>query len=160
MFAHLIGQGLEASPQKLEVRKYLLDGSLKMQYWAELIGATQHERLIHAIGNFDQQIIADFWLREGDEYIEWYSSLKGYNILEIHDQPGGQIKFWYCNLCRPARFIEQAIIWTDLALDLLVTPEKQFMLLDQDELTFQKLDWETYSGIWRNLGELLEHFRT
>ena len=159
MFTHLIGTGLELAPSQLEVRKYLLDGSLKMHYWGELVGATRDERLIHAVGNFDQQIFGDYWLRDGDEYLEWYSSLKGYNILEIHAQPSGQIKFWYCNLCRPAHFVGQTIIWTDLALDLLVTPQKQFVLLDQDELALLNLDWESYAEVWRNLWELLERFR-
>ena len=65
MFAHLIGTGLELAPSQIEVRKYLLDGSLKMHYWGELVGATRDERLIHAVGNFDQQIFGDYWPRDG-----------------------------------------------------------------------------------------------
>ena len=159
MFAHLIGQGLISAPRQLEVQKNKLDGSLKMRYWAELIGANQDERLIRALGNFDQQIIGDFWLRDGDEYIEWYSRVKGYNILEIHAKPDGPIKFWYCNICLPAHFVGESIVWTDLALDLLVSPQREFFLLDQDELAGFKLDWNTYAQVWKSLLELLEHFK-
>ncbi len=159
MFTQLIGQGLELAPRQLEVQKYKLDGSLKMHYWGKLIGANPNERLIRAVGHFDQQIIGDFWLRDGDEYIEWYSRVKGYNILEIHAQPGGTIKFWYCNICLPAQFTGDKIVWTDLALDLLVTPQKQFFLLDQDELALLNLGWQTYSNVWKNVKELLEDFQ-
>ncbi|HSN93537.1 MAG TPA: DUF402 domain-containing protein [Anaerolineaceae bacterium] len=159
MFARLIGKGLDLAPTQIEVQKFLLDGSLKMHYWGELIGAKNDERLIRAVGNFDQRIIGDYWLRSGDEYLEWYSSVKGYNILEIHTQTGGPVKFWYCNLCCPARFVGQSILWTDLALDLLVTPQKQFFLLDQDEFALLHLDWQSYKLVWRNVAELLAYFR-
>ena len=159
MFAHLIGQGLVSAPPQLEVQKYKPDGSLKMRYWAELIGANPDERLIRAVGNFNQQIIGDYWLQDGDEYIEWYSRVKGYNILEIHAMPSGSIKFWYCNICLPARFVGESIVWTDLALDLLVSPQKDFFLLDQDDLAGLKLDWNAYAQVWKSLLELLKHFK-
>jgi protein associated with RNAse G/E len=159
VFACLIGRGLELAPPQLEVQKYKLDGSLKIRYWGELIGASQDKRLIRAVGNTDQQIFGDYWLRDGDEYFEWYSSLKGYNILEIHERHSTQIKFWYCNLCCPARFVGQTIVWTDLALDLLVTPQKQFFLLDQDEFALLNLDWDAYAEVWKNVLELLKRFQ-
>jgi protein associated with RNAse G/E len=159
MFACLIGRGLELAPPQLEVQKYTLDGSLKIRYWGELIGASQDKRLIRAVGNTDQQIFGDYWLRDGDEYLEWYSSLKGYNILEIHERHSRQIKFWYCNLCRPARFVGQTIVWTDLALDLMVTPQKRFVLLDQDEFALLNLDWAAYGEVWKNVLDLLKRFQ-
>ena len=159
MFAQLIGKGLPLAPRDLEVQKFKPDGSLKMHYWGRLIGANADERLITAVGNFDQQIVGDYWLRGGDEYIEWYSRAKGYNILEIHARPGGPIKFWYCNICRPAQFTGDKIVWTDLGLDLLVTRQRQFFLLDQDELADLKLDWQTYTQVWKSLLALLERFR-
>jgi protein associated with RNAse G/E len=159
VFACLIGRGLELAPPQLEVQKYKLDGSLKIRYWGELLGASHDERLIWAVGNTDQQIFGDYWLRDGDEYLEWYSSLKGYNILEIHERHSRQIKFWYCNLCRPARFVGQTIVWTDLALDLMVTPQEQFILLDQDEFALLNLDWDAYAKVWKNLLGLLKRFQ-
>jgi protein associated with RNAse G/E len=159
VFASLIGRGLELEPPRLEVQKYMLDGSLKIRYWGKLIGASQNERLIWAVGHFDHQIFGDYWLREGDEYFEWYSSLKGYNILEIHERHSKQIKFWYCNLCCPARFVGQAIVWTDLALDLMVTPQKRFVLLDQDELALLNLGWAAYAEVWKNVLDLLKRFQ-
>ncbi len=160
MFAQLIGQGLALAPNLLEVQKYKADGTLKMHYWGRLLGANQDERLIQAIGDFEQQIQGDFWLCNGDEYIEWYSQQKGYNILEIHARPSGKLKFWYCNICHPARFKDDKIIWTDLALDLLVSPQGHFFLLDQDELAVLNLDWQSYKEAWKNLMDLLVFINT
>ncbi len=159
MFTQLIGQGLDLAPDLLEVQKYKADGSLKMHYWGRLLGANQNERLVRAIGNFEQQILGEYWLRDGDAYIEWYSQQKGFNILEIHAQPSDKLKFWYCNICRPARFEDDKIIWTDLALDLLVSPQGYFFLLDQDELAALNLGWRSYKEVWKNLLELLEIFQ-
>ncbi len=155
MFTKLVGQGLQLAPQELEVQKFNPDGTLKMRYWAQVLGANQNERLIRAVGDFEHQILEEYWLRDGDAYIEWYSREKGFNILEIHAQASSEIKFWYCNICSPARFEGDKIIWTDLALDLLVNPRGQYFLLDQDELAGLKLDWLRYAQVWKNLKELL-----
>ena len=48
------------------------------------------------------------------------------------------MKYWYCNVARPARFTIKQIRYIDLALDLLVYPDDRYLELDWDE--FNNLD--------------------
>jgi hypothetical protein len=41
----------------------------------------------------------------------------------------------------------------------LVTPQKQFFLLDQDEFALLNLGWEAYAEVWKNLLELIKRFQ-
>ncbi|MEA4812281.1 MAG: DUF402 domain-containing protein [Anaerolineaceae bacterium] len=158
MFAGLKGQGLASLPQQVEVVKHLWDGKLKTRYFGTLIGASLTERLILAKLDFDHCLFGEYWLRAGDTFVEWYSSECAYNILELHCGQTGKVKFWYCNLSWPAKFTRNAIIWTDLALDLVVSAEKKFFLLDQDEFARLNLPWPEYRQVWQTLVFLLNQF--
>jgi len=76
-------------------------------------------------------------LRRGDRFLEWFYSDRWYNIFEIHDVDDDRVKGWYCNVTRPAVLGAGAVRADDLALDLLVTPDGGYTVLDQDE--FQAL---------------------
>jgi len=80
-------------------------------------------------GPFD---LGPFCLEPGDVFLEYYYLGKWFNIFEIRDSAGG-LKGWYCNMTRPMELTDEAIRWSDLALDLLVLPDGQQVLLDQDE---------------------------
>jgi len=72
-------------------------------------------------------------LKEGDRFMELYLFGKWFNIYEIYDRDNELLKAWYCNITRPVRITGSEIHYDDLALDLLVFPDKRHLALDEDE---------------------------
>jgi len=70
---------------------------------------------------------------KGDLMLERYYSDRWYNIFEVHQGSSDQVKCWYINICYPALFSAESIIWRDLALDMVVYPSGEYRLLDEDE---------------------------
>ena len=68
----------------------------------------------------------------GDIFVEYYYPDQWFNIFAVHDAIG-RLKGWYCNVTRPAQITTDQTQWQDLALDLLVLPDGQQRVLDEDE---------------------------
>jgi predicted RNA-binding protein associated with RNAse of E/G family len=77
-------------------------------------------------------------LKRGDRFIETFFSDRWYNIFEIYDVKTGDLKGWYCNICRPAQIEDGHVYAEDLALDLIVYPDGNCRILDEDE--FRAID--------------------
>ncbi len=77
-------------------------------------------------------------LRRGDRMVEWFYADRWYNIFEIHDAADDGLKGWYCNITRPAILVDGEVRADDLALDLVVLPGGEVLLVDEDE--FAALD--------------------
>lgn len=71
--------------------------------------------------------------RKGDLFLESYYTDRWYNVFEVHNGLSDRVKCWYINLCYPAQFSTDNITWQDLALDLIVYPDGEYRLLDEDE---------------------------
>lgn len=99
-------------------------------------------------------------LKENDRFVETYYTDRWYNIYEIHDRDDDQIKGWYCNVGQPAVLeADDRLSYVDLALDLWVTPDRQQVVLDEDEFAALDLDPETRSRARLALEELRLRFR-
>ena len=72
-------------------------------------------------------------LKEGDRFMELYLFGKWFNIYEIYDRDTELLKAWYCNITRPVRILGNEIHYDDLALDLLVFPDRRQLALDEEE---------------------------
>jgi protein associated with RNAse G/E len=72
-------------------------------------------------------------LKEGDHFLELYLFGKWFNIFEIYDRDSGLFKAWYCNITRPVCLAGNTVLYDDLALDLLVYPDRRQLPLDEDE---------------------------
>jgi predicted RNA-binding protein associated with RNAse of E/G family len=99
-------------------------------------------------------------LKENDRFVETYYTDRWYNIYEIHDRDDDRIKGWYCNVGQPAVLeADNRLSYVDLALDLWVTPDRQQVVLDEDEFAALDLDPETRSRARLALEELRLRFR-
>jgi uncharacterized protein len=93
-------------------------------------------------------------MANGDRFIEIYFHRRWYNVLEIHDRQDDHLKGWYCNVTMPARITSRKVAYVDLALDLLVFPDGQQLVLDEDEFQVMKLDEDTRNQASATLKEL------
>jgi hypothetical protein len=96
-------------------------------------------------------------LKEGDRFLELYLYGKWFNIYEIYDRDSGLLKAWYCNITRPVRIIDHTIHYDDLALDLLVFPDRRQLALDEDEflsLDLNKTDQQQARSALKELQKL------
>lgn len=90
----------------------------------------------------------------GDRFVEHHYTDRWYNIFEVYDANDGRFKCWYCNITRPARITGGSVASDDLALDLLIEPEGQAILLDRDEFDALALDQNERESALAALHEL------
>lgn len=90
----------------------------------------------------------------GDRFVEHYYADRWYNIFEVYDANDGRFKCWYCNITRPARITGGSVASDDLALDLLIKPEGQAILLDRDEFDALALEQNERESALAALREL------
>ena len=93
--------------------------------------------------------------RKGDLMLERYYTDRWYNIFEVHQGETDQVKCWYINLSQPARFSTGSITWQDLALDLVVYPDGEYRLLDEDEFEEITLTPEVRTRCLETVREIL-----
>lgn len=108
------------------------------RYQGRVIHRNPHTLLVEAYFNIEEVSFHGITLRQNDRSIERFYDDRWYNIFEIHDKDDDQFKAWYCNVTRPAEFTTGTIAYVDLALDVLVYPDGNYMILDEDE--FQELE--------------------
>jgi hypothetical protein len=99
--------------------------------------------------------VADYHtFRRGDRFVEWFYSDRWHNIFQMHDADDDRLKGWYCNLTRPARLGPNDIYAEDLALDVMVYPDGNFRLLDEDEFAALEITASDRSHALNALEEL------
>ena len=108
------------------------------RYEGQIIRRDPSSLLVEAFFNIDDKPFHGITIRRDDRSIERYFSDRWYNIFEIHDRDGDRLKAWYCNITKPAEFSPGKISYVDLALDVLVYPDWEYITLDHDE--FEALD--------------------
>jgi predicted RNA-binding protein associated with RNAse of E/G family len=92
-------------------------------------------------------------LEPGDRWTETFYADRWYNIFEICASDG-RLKGWYCNVTRPARIDAGEVSAEDLALDLWVAPDGDWIVLDEDEFAALPLAAEERAAARRALAEL------
>jgi len=124
------------------------------RYPARLVDRNDIRVLVSARFNRTDMPFHGLLLKTNDLFFEAYYYEKWYNIYEIYDRDDGLLKGWYCNITRPAIIKKQQIIYHDLALDLLVHPSGQQILLDEDEFSALTLTEKEQENAWQAVGEL------
>lgn len=115
------------------VHKLNAQGEHVLSYNGDLLerGATWvRVRAIFTAKNVD---LGHVTLNIGDIFDEWFYTDRMYNVFRVIHPQTRQTKAWYCNITRPAQVSENAVQSDDLALDVLVLPNREIYLLDEDE---------------------------
>lgn len=128
------------------------------RYSGTLIRKTSDTILLEAYFNRPDRPFHGITMRKGDRFVEKYYFDRWYNIYEIHDCDDDVIKGWYCNVSKPAEMKNAQISYVDLALDLLVFPDRKQLVLDEDEFDELNLSEEVHRKATAALEELKNHF--
>jgi len=103
------------------------------RYGGKIIAETTKGIIAEAFFNRSDLEFNGITLKEGDRFKELYLFGKWFNIYEIYDRDNDVLKAWYCNITRPVRILGQEVHYDDLALDLLVYPDRRQLALDEEE---------------------------
>jgi protein associated with RNAse G/E len=126
------------------------------RYQGRIIDQDPSSLLVEAFFNINDKPFHGITIRRDDRSIERYFSDRWYNIFEIHDRDDDRIKAWYCNITKPAEFSPGRVTYVDLALDLLVYPDGDYITLDHDEFEALNLDPLTSKKALKALKSLTE----
>jgi hypothetical protein len=113
---------------------------------------------LEAFFNRDDLPFHGMLLGRGDRFVETFYSDRGYNIFEVHAREDDALKGWYCNVARPAELSDGVVSYVDLALDLLVFPDRRQLVLDEDEFAALNLPPAEAAAARQALRELQDYF--
>jgi predicted RNA-binding protein associated with RNAse of E/G family len=116
------------------------------ELWAyKAIQREQDDTRITLEAHFDRDAvdIAGLQFRRGDRFVETFYFDRWYNIFAIYQKETNNFKGWYCNITRPAWLEGDHLYAEDLALDLVVLPDRRMTVVDRAEfeaLTIPAID--------------------
>jgi uncharacterized protein len=143
---------------EIVVSKRNLQQEETWRYSGNVLSQNEHTIILEAYFNRPDTPFHGILLGQGDRFVETFYTDRWYNIFAMHDRTSDQIKGWYCNICYPAEINGGLISYVDLALDLLVYPDGNQLVLDQDEFDQLALPAHIQQQAWEALAELQEHF--
>lgn len=108
------------------------DGSVATQYPVTEFDAPAGWIAARAIWSYTRVDVGPFAFEPGDVLDEYFALDRPYNAFAIFRE--GSFVGWYCNVTHPTRLTVNEIVWHDLWLDVLVTPDGTVLVLDEDEL--------------------------
>ena len=143
----------------IHVLKRNVQGEISWQYAGVVLERGPNFVCLEAHFNRADMPFMDVVLKQGDRFVETFYTDRWYNIFEVHDRDGDQIKGWYCNLGRPAVWdAPDTISYVDLALDLWVATDGTQTVLDEDEFEALGLGDDLRAHIFDALADLQASF--
>lgn len=119
--------------QQLLVRKLRLDGSEVFRWRGRVLACDRQTLVLAARFNGKSGVqVGPMVLEQGDLFIEFYYFDRWYNVYQVFSE-AGILKGWYCNVSLPAELRDGELLYTDLALDVVVSPDGGHLVLDEDE---------------------------
>lgn len=130
------------------------EGEEKLRYQGVVLDRGRTYIKLEARFQIEEVYIEEMTFRRNDRFIEWFYTDRWYNVFEIHDREDDHLKGWYCNFTRPALIEDDVVSAEDLALDLLVYPDGDYVILDQDEYKALDLSQDEKNAVRRALDYL------
>lgn len=147
-------------PERIVVDKLNLKGELSWRYEGEVTERSADQLTLEAFFDRDDRPFMDTTLKRGDRFVETYYTERGYNIFTIFDRDDSMLKGYYCNITRPAKFLDGRVEYVDLYLDLWVSANGVQTVLDEDEFLAAEMDDETRRFAREALKDLQQLFES
>ena len=140
----------------ITVHKHAADGRELLAYPARLLDVQDACMTVEAVFAHPEVEVGGLRIRPGDRMVESFYADRWYNVFAVFDSEGGGLKGWYCNITRPARFGpgDGHVYAEDLALDLVVLPDRRWQVLDEEEFAALTLTPEERRAALAALTEL------
>lgn len=129
---------MSTNHRTITVLKLNTENQITWRYQGQVLDEQPDRLTLEAYFDRDDVEFHGIWLRKGDRFVETYFTNRWYNIFEIHAREDDTLRGWYCNVGSPAEIEGATLSYVDLALDLLVYPDRRQVVLDEDE--FERLD--------------------
>lgn len=88
-------------------------------------------------------------IKRGTISYEYYWRDRWYNIFRFHE-PDGELRNWYCNVNMPPSFDNGVLDYVDLDIDILVWPDGELRILDEDEFAANAEKYQYSDAIMKN----------
>lgn len=141
--------------QPIRVEKRDEHGKLQWTYEGTLIARSETHVQLEAIFRREDYVADYHTFRQGDRMVEWFFADRWYNVFEMYDVEDQRLKGWYCNITRPAKLYADCVSADDLALDVMIYPDGQYRLLDEDEFAALDIDDQTRQLAQQGLAHLM-----
>lgn len=109
------------------------DGTPATKYVATQLESPPNWIATEAWWTFKTVDIGHFTFEPGDRLEEFFSLDRWYNLFATF-RPSGELVGWYCNVTYPTIVEGNELRWHDLWVDVIVMPDGQVFVLDEDEL--------------------------
>jgi protein associated with RNAse G/E len=139
----------------ITIRKLNLNHELMWSYTGQVLERTPAYIRLEARFNRPTTDYGYAVFEQNDRFVEHFFADRWYNIFEVHSVQDDHLKGWYCNIVKPAAFSTDNIAQVDLALDVWIKPDGQYMLLDEAEFRDLPLDDEARQQAQQATAELL-----
>lgn len=143
---------------EVEVRVMKYDGTLHRRWRASV--QRREESLLILDAAFEEEVRHSQLgvIRCGTVSIEYYWLDRWYNVFRFLE-PDGSLRNFYCNVNMLPEFDGRVLSYIDLDMDILVSPDLSYEIVDLDEFEINaeryKYPSEILSGARRALDELL-----
>ncbi|MFZ5878086.1 MAG: DUF402 domain-containing protein [Chloroflexota bacterium] len=145
--------------ERVQVLKLNPQGQEMWRYEGDVLERGEDWLKVEALFDRDDRPFMDTTLKRGDRFVETYYSARWYNIFAIYDRDDGALKGWYCNITRPATWMDGRVEYVDLFLDLWVSADGTQTVLDEDEFAAAELSDDLRYAARQGLADLQDWFQ-
>ncbi|HEX8071374.1 MAG TPA: DUF402 domain-containing protein [Pyrinomonadaceae bacterium] len=114
------------------VQSLKYDGRLHREWPARLVA--RRDSLVVLDGVFEETIDHPLLgrIHAGTHSTEYYWTDRWYSVFRFRE-PAGALRNYYCNINQPACFADGVLSFVDIDIDVLVAPDFNYAVLDEDE---------------------------
>jgi uncharacterized protein len=117
---------------EISVRVMKYDGTLHRRWHAALIRRVASLLVLDAAFEDEVRHAQLGLIRRGTVSVEYYWLDRWYNVFRFLE-PDGRLRNFYCNVNMPPEFDGSVLSYVDLDIDIIVSPDLSYEILDMDE---------------------------
>ena len=124
--------------EQITINSRKFDGKIHRSWKCKLV--ERKDSLLVFVGEFEEEVSHPKLglIRRGTVSYEYYWLDRWFNIFRFHE-PDGRLRNFYCNINAPPEFDGTTLHFIDLDVDILVSPNMSFQVLDEDEFNVNAL---------------------
>jgi protein associated with RNAse G/E len=114
------------------IRSLKYDGRLHREWRARLVRVEGPHVVVE--GEFEETVEHSQLgtIAQGTVSTEYFWTDRWYSVFRFRE-PDKTLRNYYCNINKPASFDDQLLTFVDLDIDVLVSPDNTYRVLDEDE---------------------------